>query len=289
MGKAGCIDLFELPDVLPPAFDTQAISGEIAEAGLDWTQHYSEYQSGAWWTCTLLGRSRRATDGEVTDTAGPVATDALERLPKIGKLLQGLGLHYMMVRLARLDPGGALWEHKDYQDLRDVARQRIHLPIETTPEAFMVTGGSKYHLAPETLWAFHPTKPHGSCNLGHCARIHLLIDAYEDQTMKTIFARAIPRISVQMTKLAPEALMERVKNLRQSHRATGEKADRGTGSSALMDWERSALLLYFQFSIPDGALYNALELVCAQAGDHKRATFWRGRRNMVLGDGLAHV
>ena len=128
MAEANHMFLLELSNALPPGFNFKDLLDEIARADIPYRRHYSEYQSGGWWTSSLLGRTADATDGAVTDTGRPVETDALDRLPLTRRFLEDLGLRYMMVRLARLDPGGALWEHRDYQDLSRASRQRIHLP-----------------------------------------------------------------------------------------------------------------------------------------------------------------
>ena len=206
--------LLELSNALPPGFNFKDLLDEIARADIPYRRHYSEYQSGGWWTCSLLGRTADATDGAVTDTGRPVETDALDRLPLTRRFLEDLGLRYMMVRLARLDPGGALWEHRDYQDLSRASRQRIHLPIDTNPGALFVSAGCRFHMKCGSLQTFRPTIAHGACNAGNHARLHLMIDVHEDAHLKKLLAGAMPLTSQSMPQLSPAALADTVRCLR---------------------------------------------------------------------------
>ncbi|WP_371272908.1 hypothetical protein [Streptomyces albidoflavus] len=58
----------------------------------------------------------------------PEPTSLLEAMPATARFLDGLGLDFMYVRLARLAPNSFLWEHRDYAEVllvelagRDVA------------------------------------------------------------------------------------------------------------------------------------------------------------------------
>ena len=259
---------------------------EIARADIPYRRHYSEYQSGGWWTCSLLGRTADATDGAVTDTGRPVETDALDRLPLTRRFLEDLGLRYMMVRLARLDPGGALWEHRDYQDLSRASRQRIHLPIDTNPGALFVSAGCRFHMKCGSLQTFRPTIAHGACNAGNHARLHLMIDVHEDAHLKKLLADAMPLTSQSMPQLSPAALADTVRCLRMTLANRHDDTERTPHASSLAHWERAVLGLYFAFSVAEGEIYEALEHACLENGQHERADFWAARRRLTLGMGL---
>ena len=276
--------LLQLQNVLPPGLNFDDLVREVCQADIPLTRHYSEYQSGGWWTCSLLGRSADATDGEVTDTVQPSVTDALEKLSVTRQLLQDMRLDYMLARLARFDPGGALWEHRDYQNLRQVPRQRIHLPIETNADAFMVAGGRRFHMGLASLWTFRPTTAHGACNLGAGPRVHLILDVYEDERLKKVLAGAIPTSSTAMSEISADELEAKVRFLH-STRRNGHLSG-NPSPDALTHWERAVLGLYFAFAVPEGQLYDALERVCLEDGDGERASFWADRRQLVLAEGV---
>jgi hypothetical protein len=284
MAEANRMTLLELPNALPRNFDFGELVREVSQANIPWARHYSEYQSGDWWTCSLLGHSADARDGKVTDAAPPLVTDALEKLPVTRKLIADMGLQYMMARLARLDPNGALWEHKDYQDLRRVPRQRIHLPLDTNPDAFLVSGGERFHMAPASLQTFRPTTAHGACNAGTRARVHLILDVYEDEPMKKLLMQANPLPAVAMPALSARDLAEKVRYLHKGLRS--DKSEDGAGPDSLMRWERAVLGLYFAFAVPEGELYAALERAYLDDGDAERAGFWTARRQLMLGEGI---
>jgi hypothetical protein len=289
MVEATRMILLELRNVLPPDFNCEDLVREVNQADIPWTRHYSEYQSGGWWTCSLLGRSVDARDGEVTDVAQPVVTDALEKLPVIRKLLEQMRLQHMVARLARLDPDGALWEHRDYQDLRKVPRQRIHLPLVTNPGAFLVSGGERFYMAPESLWMFRPTTAHGAYNSGDRSRVHLMIDVYEDEHLEQVLADATPAASSAMPKLSAGDLAEKVEYFRKTLACEKPDAEGGAQLDSLTHWERAVLRLYFAFAVEEGALYMALEQAHRSNGNAERARFWRGRRQLMLGEGLQHA
>jgi hypothetical protein len=278
MAQETRMTLMELPNLFPPNFGFPALVREVEGASIPWTRHYSDYQSGGWWTCSLLGRSVDARDGEVTD-ARPLVTDALETLPRTRRLLEELRFSYMTVRLARLDPDGALWEHRDYQNLPQVPRQRIHLPLDTNPGSFLVSGGRRFHMGPGSLWTFRPTMAHGACNSGGRPRVHLIIDAYEDERLKPFLAQATPSSAEAMPRLSAAELAATVKRLR----AESARDDDG---DFLRPWERAVLKLYFAFAVPEGELYEALRQACFDVDDMTRARFWEARGQLVLGNGL---
>jgi hypothetical protein len=279
--------LLELSSALPLGFNFQDLSDEISRTDIPYRQHYSEYQSGGWWTCSLLGRSADPTDGAVTDTGRPVATDALDKLPVVRGFLEDLGLRYMMVRVARLDPGGAHWEHRDYQDLNRVPRQRIHLPLETNPGALIVSGGRRFHMNSGSLQTFRPTVAHGACNAGNRARLHLMIDVYEDDRLKSLLTEATPLPSRAMPELSPAALADTVRCLRMTLTCRDDDTGRTLRPGRLAQWEQAVLGLYFAFSVAEGEIYEALEEACLENGQRERAEFWAARRRLTLGMGLA--
>jgi hypothetical protein len=273
-------------DALPPGFAFESMVREVQRAGIPWSRHYGEYQSGDWWTCSLLGRSADATDGEVTDSDRPQETDALEKLPITRKLLQDLPLNYMLARLARLDPRGALWEHRDYQDLRLVPRHRIHLPLDTNPDAYLVSNGRRFHMGLASLSTFCPTTAHGACNRGDRPRVHLILDVYEDERLQNLLARATESPYALMPEISARNLAEKIRALRRVFPEGDTRTNSNAQPDFLSPWERSALGLYFEFAIPEGQLYELLEQVHLEDGNRVRSDFWAARRQLVLGKGL---
>ena len=109
--------------------DTQlrAVQREIAALNTQWTNVYSDYHTGGWQTLSLLNRTSRPTDTVIED-CDPIETSLLEDLPETRALLRGLGFRYMWARLAKLEVNAFMHEHRDYQELRNVRRLRLHIP-----------------------------------------------------------------------------------------------------------------------------------------------------------------
>ncbi|MEK8141540.1 aspartyl/asparaginyl beta-hydroxylase domain-containing protein [Streptomyces sp. M10(2022)] len=76
----------------------------------------------------------------------PRPTTLLNEMPVTRDFLAGLGLDFMFVRLARLEPHSYLWEHRDYAELTERGRHRLHIPLITNPSAVLVTAGARVHM-----------------------------------------------------------------------------------------------------------------------------------------------
>ncbi|MFC4517945.1 aspartyl/asparaginyl beta-hydroxylase domain-containing protein [Streptomyces ehimensis] len=168
---------------------------EALTAPAPWKAAYGDYQSGGWWTTSLMNASGDARDVRIGEcTARP--TDLLADMPVTAGLLADMGLSYMWVRLARLKANAFLWEHRDYDELDQVERHRLHIPLHTNSFAFLVTGGTKIHMTGGRIWRLTPSYAHGVCNLLGPDRIHLIADVYADD--------AYPHLAKQC-ELAPSS------------------------------------------------------------------------------------
>lgn len=250
---------------------------QLSVADVSWARHYGEYQSGGWWTSSLLGRSADARDAIVADSSDPTATQLLDQLPAFEAFLEALGLRYMNARLARMDAGAALWEHRDYQDLAPVARHRLHVPLQTNRRAVLVTaGGHSHHLPSGGVYLIQPRSAHAACNRGTQARVHLVADVYEDAALVQVLDRATPSTYVQLRDV-PIGIVQAL--LRELDGA-------GTESDVPSESERRILTLYFDYAPGEGQLYRWLEDAYTRQGNRARAAFWAQRRRRVLTDGV---
>lgn len=120
-----------------------------------------------------MNASGNPADVQIGDCT-PVETSLLTAMPQTRAFLRGLGLDYMWVRLAKLGTNSYLWEHRDYTELDQVERYRLHVPVLTNSSALLVTGGSSVLLTSGGIWRLTPTYAHGVCNLLGPERIHLI-------------------------------------------------------------------------------------------------------------------
>jgi hypothetical protein len=248
------------------AHEAEAVPG-------DWVAEYGEYQSGDWWTKSLMNES--GDPGEVTiRDCDPVPTSALRQMPRTRRFLEDLGLHYMSVRLARLDANGFLWEHTDYGELRPTDRRRLHIPLATNASAYMVVNGHQIHLRQGWIWRLDPTERHGACNLYGPGRTHLIIDAYADESLD-ILSRDATLSKADVTELPTCGIHEL-----ECHAAAARRLMRlGYQTSA----EKYLLRLFYRYSLPPGHVYDMIAAQYQATGTPAEADAWQTRKAVLLG------
>lgn len=245
---------------------------EALTAPAPWKAEYSAYQSGGWWTTSLMNASGDAADVTIGDcTAKP--TDLLAQMPATTALLNELGLNYMWVRLARLEPNAFLWEHRDYDDLDQVERHRLHIPLHTNSSAFLVTGGTKVHMAGGRIWRLTPTYAHGVCNLLGPERVHLIADVYTDDAYQRLARR--PTLHPAAAEPLPDA----------DQMVLAERMQAARGMVALgytEAAERMLLRLFYTYALPEGSVYDLLVELHTSLGDAEAAIRWTAAKSRLL-------
>ncbi|MGH4021950.1 MAG: aspartyl/asparaginyl beta-hydroxylase domain-containing protein [Pseudonocardiaceae bacterium] len=239
----------------------------------EWVAEYGQYQSGGWWTVSLLNDTGRPTDAAIRD-CDPVETTLLQRMPVTRRFLSSLGLRYMWVRLARLEPNSFLWEHRDYDDLDASERHRLHVPLVTNGSATLVTGGASTHLRAGHLWRLTPTHVHGACNLLGPDRIHLVLDCYADDALAQLMANE--QLSDSDVVLLPAATQADLDRHLDTARAL---AGLGFERSA----ERHLLRLFYRFALPEGCTYDLISTMYASMHRSADAEAWEANKAAVLG------
>ena len=246
---------------------------EVLTAPGGWKAEYGEYQSGGWWTLSLLNATGDATDVTITDCE-PVETALLVRMPVTRQLLRGLGLRYMWARLAKLTSRSFLWEHRDYAELTGGReRHRLHIPLLTGSSAFLVVGGSRVHLASGRIWRLNPTYAHGACNLLGPDRVHLVLDCYADERLSELMsAQYLPPEAVH--PLPPLTDADATSHLRT---AVGLAT-----IGYLAEAERHLLGLFYAHAMPEGHSYELVATLHEQLDDEAGAEDWRARADVLL-------
>ncbi|MBA0049752.1 aspartyl beta-hydroxylase [Streptomyces sp. AJS327] len=236
-----------------------------------WTAEYGEFQSGGWWTTSLMNASGEAEEVRIADGAAR-PTAVLEHMPATASLLEGLGLSYMWVRLARLEANAFLWEHRDYDELDQVERHRLHIPLHTNSSAFLVTGGRKVHMAAGRIWRLTPTFAHGVCNLLGPDRIHLIADVYADDAYRRLAGQAKePSGALALPQASEPELTERLA-------AARRLADLGFTDAA----ESLLLRLFYAFALPEGTTYDLIAELHSALGDTETSRRWRSAKSTLL-------
>ena len=251
----------------------ERVRHEVVTARTPWVEDYSPYQSGGWWTASLLNASGAGDDVTISDCE-PRPTGLLEGMPATKQLLASLQLSYMWVRIARLSPNSFLWEHRDYADLDSRSRVRLHIPLVTNPSAVIVVQGVRVHLRTGHLWRLNPTLAHGAANLIGPDRFHLVIDAYVD-TRSTELEHGATLTDSDAQRL-PTPSDDEISGFVHTAR---ELAELGFVGSA----ERYLLRLLYRYMLPEGTPYDLLVDLHQELGDDDRAAHWRHLRAVLLG------
>ncbi|MFJ7209461.1 aspartyl/asparaginyl beta-hydroxylase domain-containing protein [Streptomyces sp. NPDC098789] len=235
---------------------------------------YGEYQSGGWWTASLMNHSTDRDPHDVVIGDGrPRPTTLLDRMPVTKDFLAGLGLDFMYVRLARLEPHSYLWEHRDYAELNERGRHRLHIPLVTNPSAVLVTAGARVHMGAGSLWRLTPSRAHGVRNATGPARLHLIADVYTDDIYRKLAAhphlRAGDAVRLPVLTAADRGrLMERA----------GELASLGFLACA----EQVLLRAYYAYALPEGGAYDLITELHRNRGADAEAARWAEAKQHLL-------
>ncbi|MFD4955796.1 aspartyl/asparaginyl beta-hydroxylase domain-containing protein [Streptomyces sp. NPDC058451] len=235
---------------------------------------YGEYQSGGWWTTSLMNHSDSGDPHDVVIGDGrPQPTSLLKEMPATARFLDSLGLNFMYVRLARLEPHSYLWEHRDYAELRDTGRHRLHVPLVTNPSAVLVTAGARVHMAAGALWRLTPSRAHGVCNTTGPDRLHLIADVYADDAYEALAARPHLRDG-DATDLPEMTAAERAGLLE----GAGQLAELGFTGAA----EQTLLRAFYAYALPEGGAYDLIADLHAARGADADVSRWRAAKAHLL-------
>jgi hypothetical protein len=250
----------------------RAVQREVSTIEAQWTNVYSDYHTGGWQTLSLLNSTSSPTDTLIEDCE-PVETSLLAAMPDTRAVLRGLGFRYMWARLAKLEVNAFMHEHRDYQELKNVRRLRLHIPVITNPFSSIVIEGTRIHLALGYIWKLNPIYPHAAANFGKETRIHIILDCYVDesldalvsaQTLDPICVYGLPRASAREIEQAV---------------STAERLARlGDYISA----EHHILKLFHEYSLREGYAYELVSRMYTALGDNHRSELWLNNRSKFL-------
>ena len=249
----------------------ERVRHEVLTTAVPWAAEYGPYQSGGWWTASLMNDTGEDADVTIRDCE-PVPTALLRRLPATERLLASFGLPVMWARLARLAPNSFLWEHRDYADLRRTPRRRLHVPLFTNPSAVLVTGGTKVNLGVGHVWRLLPTYAHGACNLLGPDRLHLIIDVYGTPSDEPDGTTHLDGGAVEHLPAATAADL-------QEHLATARAlAELGFVDAA----EKQLLRLYYRYAMEEGQVYDLIIELHRDLDRPEDAVRWAESRAILL-------
>jgi len=245
---------------------------EVSNVKEDWTNVYSDYHTGGWQTLSLWNRSSKPTDTVIEDCE-PVETSLLEKMPVTRDVLRGLGFRYMWVRLAKLQVNAFMHEHRDYQELRNAHRLRLHIPIITNPFSSIVIDHTRVHLALGYVWKLNPIHRHAASNFGKEPRIHIIMDCYVDEALDALVAaETLDPICVYGLPPASSGELEETVDMAQ------RLAHAGDYPAA----EHHILKMFHEYHLDEGCAYDLVSRMYARLGDVPRSELWLSNKLKFL-------
>ncbi|OZD01209.1 hypothetical protein CH275_21080 [Rhodococcus sp. 06-235-1A] len=145
------------------------------------------------WRCLAL----RSPGGDPTrtDPGGPSDVDFadtpwLAQLPYVREILASIPAPLHAVRLMALGPDTVGIDHTDPKYSPRWGVVRLHIPIETSPEAILVLDGHHFTWQPGEFWFGDFSRVHRVQNHGSTTRTHLVIDALVVPGLADVFPDA---------------------------------------------------------------------------------------------------
>jgi len=177
---------------------------------LDFTKVKTKYTKGNDWTAiSLYGYGPKLTDilkpgvlkSSVNIDEQLQWTNLHEATPlnPVFKILENLPCKYERVRFMKLEAGKVIGKHSDKIDkdlgFDDGQIIRVHVPIRTNDDVvFSLFESSRakvaheYRLKTGHYYYTDVTKPHAVRNMSDVDRIHLVVDCYANDSLRTLIA-----------------------------------------------------------------------------------------------------
>lgn len=250
-----------------------AVQREVLQLDEQWTNVYAEYHTGGWQTLSLMNSTSNPSDTVIEDCSSPVETSLLARMPHTRAMLRGFNFSYMWARLARLEPDAFLLEHRDYQELKDVRRLRLHIPIIANPFASIVINQTRIHLALGYIWKLNPVHRHAASNFGKEGRIHIILDCYVDARLEALVnSETLDPICVYGLPAPADGEIEKV------IRAAKSLCEAGDFKSG----EQSLLRLFHEYKLDEGHAYDLVARLYDSLGDPHKSALWQQNKLKFL-------
>ena len=194
---------------LEPSIEDLSGAAEFLD-NLDFTKVKTKYTKGNDWTAiSLYGYGPKITDilkpgvlkSSVKIDEKLQWTNLHEATPlnPVFKILENLPCKYERVRFMKLEAGKVIGKHSDKIDkdlgFDDGQIIRVHVPIRTNDDVvFSLFESSRakvaheYRLKTGHYYYTDVTKPHAVRNMSDVDRIHLVVDCYANDSLRTLIA-----------------------------------------------------------------------------------------------------
>ena len=177
---------------------------------IDFTKVKTKYTKGKDWTAiSLYGYGPNPTDilkpgvlkssVQIDEKLQWTSLKTATPLQPVFKLLENLPCEFERVRFMKLEAGKIIGRHSDKIDkdlgFDDGEIVRIHVPIRTNEDVVFTLYesvrdkiGNEYKLKTGHYYYTDVTKPHAVRNESEVDRIHLVVDCYSNDTLRTLIS-----------------------------------------------------------------------------------------------------
>ena len=194
---------------LKPCTEDLSAAAEFLD-NLDFTKVKTKYTKGNDWTAiSLYGYGPKITDilkpgvlkssVKIDEKLQWTTLHEATPLNPVFKILENLPCKYERVRFMKLEAGKVIGKHSDKIDkdlgFDDGQIIRIHVPIRTNDDvvfSLYETSRAKmphdYRLKTGHYYYTDVTRPHAVRNMSEIDRIHLVVDCYANDSLRTLIA-----------------------------------------------------------------------------------------------------
>ena len=114
---------------------------------------------------------------------------ALSECPGLESAIAALPSRVLDACLKRLGPGGFVHEHRDITGAAPLGVVRVHVPIETDPDAEFYVNGTRLFLRAGEAWILDTSYRHRVANRSLVPRVHLVVDVELNRSLSALLPK----------------------------------------------------------------------------------------------------
>lgn len=169
------MDAFRLPLVFDPVRLAQDVS---RLEGLSRLPQPGPYHKGEWTGIALYSTGGVQSAAPAFPSLFPYQFTAdAAHAPYLCEILSSFPFPLHVVRVLRLQAGGLIRAHFDFDTTFQFGLVRLHIPLQTNPDVEFLIAGRRYDMRVGELWYGDFSQLHEVANRGNAARLHAVVDA----------------------------------------------------------------------------------------------------------------
>jgi hypothetical protein len=172
-------------------FDVAGVRADLlALSDPNWRPHFNTgYYSGNWSGISLRTSGGNSKTLYSTPNSEFADTELMPAFPSVRNILDHFPCSILSVRFLRLQKGGIIKEHFDNALSFEDGEVRLHIPVETNDGVEFMSNGKSLMMAEGECWYINAGLPHSAANKGETDRIHLVIDCFVNDWVRSFFPK----------------------------------------------------------------------------------------------------